>query len=148
MHREMKMHRKLKDSLDKLKKTNIRASRAFDEEGTVRFQFSDGTDLRADYWRLLEDARELLSSFDDRQQYGLPAPIDAVNELQSRLSERGLLAAELDTGTGDLLFGFERGLKLQIFGFSGYESWEIHFPDGTGNYSNHTKTTYRENETL
>jgi len=33
----------------------------------------------------------------------------------------------------------EGDLKLQILNFTGYEIWEIRFPDGTGEYSNYAK---------
>jgi len=43
----------------------------------------------------------------------------------------------LDKETGDLLFQFADGIHVQVFNFTGYEVWEIHFPDGTGEYSNY-----------
>jgi hypothetical protein len=47
--------------------------------------------------------------------------------------------AQLDKEISDLLFQFTENTKLQIFAFTGYEVWEISFPDGTGEYSNHAK---------
>jgi hypothetical protein len=47
--------------------------------------------------------------------------------------------ANWDSETGDLVFEFSGGLKLQILNITGYEVWEIHFPDGTGDYSNQAR---------
>jgi hypothetical protein len=41
--------------------------------------------------------------------------------------------------TGDLLFNFTNDVKLQVLNFTGYEIWQISFPDGTGEYSNYAK---------
>jgi len=71
--------------------------------------------------------------------YGLPAPIDAIRELQAQIQGKLLTDAQLDRETGDLLFNFGENIKLQVFNFSGYEVWEISFPDGTGDYSNYVK---------
>jgi len=95
--------------------------------------------LRADYWRVSKDGRASLSSFDHNQQYGLPAPINAISELEEHLRTKVLLEARLDGETGDLLFRFTQDIKLQVLNVSGYEVWEIKFPDGTGEYSNYAK---------
>jgi len=44
-----------------------------------------------------------------------------------------------DQETGDLLFKFTQDIKLQILNVTGYEIWQIRFPDGTGEYSNYAK---------
>jgi hypothetical protein len=49
------------------------------------------------------------------------------------------MSVQLDKETGDLLLQFSEDIKLQAFGFSSYEVWEISFPDGSGEYSNHAK---------
>ena len=99
----------------------------------------DGSRLQAGYWRLVKNGNECISSFDHEQQYGLPAPIDAIETLQRELCGRSVVEAKLDGETGDLHFRFTGDIKLQVFGFSGYEVWEIHFPDGSGEYSNYAK---------
>ena len=81
----------------------------------------------------------MVSSFDHQQRYGLNAPIDAIRELQNTLRDKTVLEAGHDEETGDLLFQFTGDIKLQVFGFSGYEVWEISFSDGTGEYSNYAK---------
>jgi hypothetical protein len=79
------------------------------------------------------------SSFDHRQKYGLPASIDAIGELQNRLSGRMVMAALHDRETGDLVFEFTGNTKLQILNVTGYEIWELRFPNGAVEYSNRAK---------
>lgn len=105
----------------------------------IQLLFSDGTKLEAHYWRVISSEKEVVSSFDHQQKYGLPAPVDAVNELQTTLQEKKVTEAHLDHETGDLHFHFSGEVKLQVFAFSGYEVWEINFPDGTGEWSNYAK---------
>jgi hypothetical protein len=105
----------------------------------IQLLFQNGSILRADYWRVSKDRRAWLSSFDHKQQYGLPAPINAISELEAHLRAKVLLDARLDGETGDLIFRFNENIKLQVLNVSGYEVWEIKFPDGTVEYSNYAK---------
>jgi len=109
------------------------------KEASVQLLFSNGSMLRADYWRIVKANRAGVSSFDHRQKYGLPAPIDAVRQLDKELQGKRVTEALLDSRTGDLHFGFEGDVEFRVFNFTGYEVWEIHFPDGTGEYSPHAK---------
>lgn len=106
---------------------------------SVELLFGNGTRLRADYWRVTRDGSANISSFDHEQKYGLPAPINAVEELKSHLGDKVLIDVRLDKETGDLLFRFSDGIIFHVFNFTGYEVWEIHFPDGSGEYSNFAK---------
>jgi hypothetical protein len=111
------------------------------EGGTasVRLVFSQGSKLRADYWRLAQDGKAKISSFDHQQQYGLPAPLDAIKELQQELQNKLVTEAHLDGESGDLLFQFSGRIKFQVLNLTGYEVWEINFRDGTGELSNYAK---------
>ena len=109
------------------------------ENGGVHLLFSDGTKLEAHYWRVISSGKEVVSSFDHQQKYGLPAPVDAISELRTTLQEKKVTEAHWDHETGDLHFHFTSKVKLQVFAFSGYEVWEINFPDGTGEFSNYAK---------
>ena len=113
----------------------------FPEHGqaSVSLVFVDGTRLQAEYWRLIEDGAASYSSFDHQQKYGLPAEIDAIEELRKRLSGRALVEALHDEETGDLVFKFTGNTKLQILNVTGYEIWEIRYPNGTVEYSNYAK---------
>ena len=107
------------------------------EGAAVILNFSDGAILRADYWRLLRNSLAVVSSFDHQQKYGLPSPVDARSDLRKALNGQQVLEARLDQQTGDLLFAFSGQAHFQVFNLTGYEVWEMSFPDGSGEYSNH-----------
>lgn len=109
------------------------------ESSSARILFSDGSTLRADYWRLITRGKAGISSFDHNQQYGLPAPIDVFNDLRRELEHKPLAEARWDRRTGDLLLVFEGELELQILNFTGYEVWELCFRDKISMYSNYAK---------
>ena len=111
-------------------------------DGTAHIvvKFSDGTVLKAAYWRLIQDGRASWSSFDHQQQYGLPAPIDAEEKVISQLDGKICSNVQFDSETADLTLVFGKTTKLQVFNFTGYEIWDIIFPDGTGEYSNSALT--------
>jgi len=106
---------------------------------SIQLSFADGTRLEAEYWRLIIDGKAGISSFDHQQKYGVPAPIDALNSLGQTLQGKVVTGAALDQNTGDLHFEFGGNIVLQVFNFTGYEIWHIHFPDGTGEYSNYVR---------
>ena len=103
-------------------------------------KFSDGTVLKANYWRLIQDGRALLSSFDHQKKYGLPAPIDAKEQISRRLEGRICDDVQLNSETADLTLVFGETTKLQVFNFTGYEIWELKFPNGAVEYSNYALT--------
>jgi len=105
----------------------------------VQIAFDRGARLKANYWRLLKDGKVVVSSFDHQQIYGLPKPIDAIDELRKTLGKKTITHAEIDRETGDLRFQFDENVRLQIFNVSCYEVWELTFPDGTSEYSNYNK---------
>lgn len=67
------------------------------------------------------------------------APIDALHQLEKELQGKRVTDALLDNRTGGLYLGFEEDVEFRVFNFTGYEVWEIHFPDGTGEYSPYAK---------
>jgi hypothetical protein len=77
-------------------------------------------------WRLVEAGRIRVTSEDDGHQFGLPAPVDAATEVNSRLAKASVAAVELREGTLDLELRFESGHNFQIIpGSSGYEAWDL-----------------------
>jgi hypothetical protein len=126
-------------SLSELKGASVNVSKSgyYPEPGTasVELLFSDGSRLRADYWRVVKSGNVGLSSFDHDQQYGLPTKIDAYYQLEQELKGRCVTNALLEAETGDLLFRFDGDLEYRAFNFTGYEVWEIHFKNGRGEYS-------------
>jgi hypothetical protein len=108
-------------------------------QAPVLLTFSTGAVLTAVYWRIIENRMAGTSSFDHKQIYGLPAAINAIDVLRDAVVDRELTSASLDHSTGDLLFRFPDDLMLQVFNFTGYEIWDMWFPDGTVEYSNYNK---------
>ncbi len=133
----------LQNSLSKLAGSSVTVlpGNGFPEPGMASAElfFADGTRLQAEYWRLIVDRRASFSSFDHQQIYGLPARIDAIQELRDRLVGHMVVEALHDQETGDLLFKFTQDIKLQVLNITGYEIWQIRLPDGTGEYSNYAK---------
>jgi hypothetical protein len=137
------MRASLQNSLLRLSGSTVAVSpgNGYPEPGqaSVLLLFGEGTKLQAEFWRLIEHGRASFSSFDHQQKYGLPVVIDAIQELRERLADKMVEEAVLDEETGDLLFRFTHDTKLQILNVTGYEIWDIRFPDGTGEYSNYAK---------
>lgn len=109
------------------------------DEGQVSLVFEGGAVLHADFWRLILNDRQSVSSFDHNQRYGLPEPVDAVAELSKALHDKLVEDARLDAVTGDLYFEFAGNIRLQILNFTAYEVWTMTFPDGTVEYSNYNR---------
>jgi hypothetical protein len=77
-------------------------------------------------WRLLEQGTIRLTSQDDGQQFGLPAPLDMADEVTRRLGQSSITGVELREGLLDLDFQFSTGHVLQIIpDSSGYEAWNL-----------------------
>jgi hypothetical protein len=129
------------NSLASLKGTTVRTSNPerFPEPGIapIELHFSDGSRMRTDYWRIICDGNARVTSFDHQQKYGLPAPIDAFAQMAEVLDGRTLREAKWNARTGDVVLSFESNVEMQLFNFTGYEDWEIHFSNGTGEYSNY-----------
>jgi hypothetical protein len=96
------------------------------------FSFGDTLGISAECpWRLLQKGSIVISGDDHRQQYGLPAPVDAAERAASLLAGAVVRHVEVRNGTADLLVDFERDLRLEVIPFSsGYESWKVSAPGG------------------
>jgi hypothetical protein len=107
------------------------------DEAPLHITCANGTKLLATFWRLIKGGKASWSSFDHRQTYGGPAPLDARALLRKELSGRPCTRVRFDRVTGDLVLDFSDGVALQIFNFTGHEIWAVRFPDGREDYSNH-----------
>jgi len=127
------------NSLASLKDTTVRTAipERVAEPGIapVELHFSDGSRLRTDYWRIILDDKAQTSSFDHGQKYGLPTPIDAFARIAEVLDGRTVRNAKWDSRTGDVTLSFQPNVDLQVFNFTGYENWDIHFSNGSEVYS-------------
>lgn len=81
-------------------------------------------------WRLIRDGHIAISGDDQGQQFGLPAPVDAVSLVPSLLAESVIERVEVREGTADLIIHFDHSFRLEVIPFSsGYESWQVTAPD-------------------
>jgi hypothetical protein len=104
--------------------------------GTL-IRFADGTKVEAQFWRLGKEGRPLVSIFDHGHQYGRPRADRRPPGPPRRARREKVSEAAMDGATGDLQFGFEGGVSLEIFNFTAYEIWTVMFPDGSGQLSNY-----------
>jgi hypothetical protein len=96
------------------------------------FGFGSGVSLATESpWRFIEQGRVVVGSEDHGQQFGLPAPVDAARDLQSRAAGRTVEAASVASDSGDLMVQFPGPAYLQLLQLSsGYESWRLSVDGG------------------
>ena len=96
------------------------------------FSFGDSLGVSVECpWRLIHQGGIAVSGDDHRQQFGLPAPIDAAVRATSLLTGALVRRVEVRDGTADLYFDFDGDWRLEIIPFSsGYESWKVSAPLG------------------
>ena len=68
------------------------------------------------------------TSLDDGQQFGRPAPVDAIAELSDALASEQLSQITLQDGTSDLILHFGKLSFEAINSSSGYEAWQLSGP--------------------
>lgn len=84
-------------------------------------------------WRLVNQDRIVLTSEDEGQRFGLPAPIDAAKEAQGLLSSLLVERVSLDEKTADLIIEFAGPMQLQFWNnSSGYEGWQANVTTSGG----------------
>ena len=97
---------------------------------TLKFA-SGGTLLVQCPWRVLDNGAICISSADDKQQYGLAAPIDAAGEVSRLLRGEAVAIVHVEQTTGDIRLTFVSGKELHVLPISsGYEAWESFSPQG------------------
>ncbi len=90
------------------------------------FMFEGAAQLTVEcLWRLLDRGRIRITSEDDGQQFGLPAPVAAADELNRRLASALVASVSLREGTLDLELRFNGGCVLQMLPTMGYEAWNV-----------------------
>jgi hypothetical protein len=86
-------------SLHNLKNGTVRVSVTSPQsepgKASIQLLFANGTTLRADYWRVIEEGTAGLGSFDHQQPYGLPAPLDALEKAREQLQHKTVTDAQL-----------------------------------------------------
>ncbi len=96
------------------------------------FAFGDSFGISVECpWRLIHKGSIAVSSEDHGQQFGLPAPIDAVARAALLLVDAVVRRVEVREGAADLFIDFDGDRRLEIIPFSsGYESWQVSTPTG------------------
>jgi hypothetical protein len=93
------------------------------------FEFGPAALSVACLWRIVAGGKVVLTSRDQGQQFGLPAPVDAYAEAFTLLQRRPVVRVRLDEASADLLLEFEDGQRLELLtDSSGYEPWNFHAP--------------------
>jgi hypothetical protein len=94
------------------------------------FTFSDGLNLQVHcLWRLLVAGRIATTSEDHGHKFGLPTPVDCVEELRRLIGGTAVIAASVRAGTVDVSLDFGSGTLELIATSAGYEAWLLSGPD-------------------
>ncbi|MEX2112554.1 MAG: DUF6188 family protein [Pirellulales bacterium] len=106
---------------------NHRFQEALRYEFSWAFVFDEGASATVEcLWRLVENGRIRVTSQDDGHQFGLPAAIDGVLEVNQRLTGAMVDSVALSEGSLDLEIRFDTGHALQFIAVSsGYEAWSM-----------------------
>ena len=99
------------------------------------FQFGDAGAVTVECpWRIIADNRIALTDSDDRQKFGLPAPVDALAMSRTLLSNRLVSEVTIAEVSGDLRVLFEDQTLLELINnSSGYEAWQAAMHDSIQN---------------
>ncbi len=100
--------------------------------GSWSFNFEGRLRLNAQCpWRIVTNRGIELGSEDDGQQFGLPAPVNGGAVALRLLAETTIKQLQITDKTGDIVFEFESGVRLEIFNnSSGSEGWNCGTPSG------------------
>ncbi|MGH7222711.1 MAG: DUF6188 family protein, partial [Gemmataceae bacterium] len=95
------------------------------------FVFSDDLKLQVEcLWRLIVSGRIQITSEDHGHQFGLPAPVDCVEELRRQVVGATVAEAKVRAGTIDVSLDFDTGGTLEVISTSaGYEAWQLNGPN-------------------
>lgn len=104
------------------------------ESDSWHFVFADRISFTVSaMWRLLFEKHIRFVSFDNKQQFGLPKPIDLAHEVNKILSGKTLVEIKVQHLTSDLLLTITDNIQIEIFtSSSGYETYS--FAIGEMNY--------------
>jgi hypothetical protein len=70
-----------------------------------------------------------ISSMDHKHQFGLPAPYDAEQDINSRIAGKTIRRVEIAPSTGDLTLCFDDGRIEIICTSAGYEAYQVYGPN-------------------
>jgi hypothetical protein len=95
------------------------------------FEFADKINVSVSgFWRLLNKSKIVLVSLDHGHLFGLPKPVDLVEEIKKTLAAKKLIKIEVDENTADLTLILTDQYKIEIFiASSGYETYNFFIDD-------------------
>jgi hypothetical protein len=93
------------------------------------FVFDGGTTANVSaLWRLLVNKEIQQVSLDHGHQFGLPKPIDLVEQMTEHLKGKSLLEIKIKEHTGDLLLTLTDNYQIEVFiSSSAYETYNFTF---------------------
>jgi murein DD-endopeptidase MepM/ murein hydrolase activator NlpD len=95
-------------------------------EGVWSFSFGNSGLTVTSPWRIRSQGSIAVAGYDHGQRFGLPAPVDAVNETLRLVSSSSVDGIAIDPETADLRISFQNGCALEVFHeSSGHEGWNI-----------------------
>src|SRR5262245_56354944 len=100
------------------------------------FDFDNGVQVVAEgHWRLIKGQRVIVTDEDHRQQFGLPAPVDAASVVQDELAGAAVREVAFSV-CSDLVLHFTNGRHLaMLISSAGYENWHVHGRDGSHTFA-------------
>ena len=134
LNRRSKAHHRLREasfmnSLDWLISCRLLSVVKQEYQWVFEFEFSSRLTVEC-LWRPLEHGRIRLTSEDDGQQFGLPAPVVAAYEMSLRIVGSCVSSVALREGTLDLELRFQTSHVLQVVPTSAdYEAWNARHGD-------------------
>ena len=101
---------------------------SFDEEAKDWiFKFANSILVQVSgFWRLLKDGKIVLVSLDQGHQFGLPKPLNLVEEIMALLRDKALLKLSADDSTADVILLLSDAFEIQIFiASAAYETYAL-----------------------
>ena len=93
------------------------------------FEFEDFSLVVESLWRISVGGALRLTSTDDGQRFGLPAPVDAHEKAVEHLRGQRIRQVRVDDARGDLALAFDNSVLFEaITDSSGYEAWTLRGP--------------------
>jgi len=92
------------------------------------------------FWRLIKANKIIIVSFDHGHQFGLPKPLDLIEEIKKQLTGKKLEEIKVIKDIGDLILTISDDIRIEIYiASTGYETFEFGIEDkryiglGSGN---------------
>jgi hypothetical protein len=102
---------------------------AIGEHGICSITLSGGISLTQDSLLRYVGSGVFISAEDHLQQFGLPAPYNAEQDIRGRIVGKVIRRVEIARATGDLTLTLDDGRIEIICTSAGYEAYQVYGPD-------------------